>query len=155
MNSKKWNRKMPAHNQLMDARRLFPFLELIDWKEKERLTAAVSEILWIIDTAHYEWIPATHVVTLIDGLIHDEPTWRCHQNPFIGALGTLCLAVDLSIKPLGMLEVTCVLAVNKRLWFASTRSTFQLIPMATQRLSPAVASITWFARITTSRILVH
>ena len=56
-------------------------------KEKERLTAAVSEILWIIDTAHYEWIPATHVVTLIDGLIHDEPTWRCHQNPFIGALG--------------------------------------------------------------------
>ena len=38
-------------------------------------------------TAHYEWIPATHVVTLIDGLIHDEPTWRCHQNPFIGALG--------------------------------------------------------------------
>jgi hypothetical protein len=68
-----------------------------------------------VTAAHYEWIPATHVVTLIDGLIHDEPTWRCHQNPFIGALGTLCLAVDLSIKPLGMLEVTCVLAVNKRL----------------------------------------
>ena len=45
-----------------------------------------------VTAAHYEWIPATHVVTLIDGLIHDEPTWRCHQNPFIGALGTLCLA---------------------------------------------------------------
>ncbi len=38
-----------------------------------------------VTAAHYEWIPATHVVTLIDGLIHDEPTWRCHQNPFIGA----------------------------------------------------------------------
>ena len=42
-----------------------------------------------VTAAHYEWIPATHVVTLIDGLIHDEPTWRCHQNPFIGALGIL------------------------------------------------------------------
>jgi hypothetical protein len=46
-----------------------------------------------VTAAHYEWIPATHVVTLIDGLIHDEPTWRCHQNPFIGALGTQRLAI--------------------------------------------------------------